>query len=415
MKILLSSIGTRGDMEPFLALGELLKKRGHQIICLFPEQFRGIVEDAGFEFTSLGTEFIEMLESDVGKFALGGAANFWQKFMAYFKLARIQKENNKKMIQIQQAIIEQERPDRIVHNGKVMYPVIWEVHHPGATVFVSPVPLLHYVKGHTHLAFGSNFGAFLNKLTFKLADWGLTTTIMTSLKWLNITDIKKSQIKHSLQSHKVIYTISPLLFKRPDYWAENLKVMGYHERNRTSNWQPSPEFSAFLERHPKLAFVTFGSMTNPEPEKKTKMLLDVLAKHKIPAMLNTAAGGLVEPKSYDKDLFHFVSDIPYDWIIPRVYAMIHHGGSGTIHTALKYGCANMIIPHIIDQFVWNNLNHKLGCGPKGLKISKITSNNLEPKILDLINNQNYKTSAETIGAQMQKEDFEEEICGEIIN
>ena len=413
MKILLSSIGTRGDMEPFLAIGKLLKARGHEVICLFPEQFQGIVQDAGLEFISLGTEFIEMLESDVGKFALGGEGNTWQKIMAYIKLAKLQKGNNKKMIRIQQEVIEKEHPDRIVHNGKVMYPVIWEVDHPGTTLFVSPVPFLHYVKGHTHIAFNSNFGVFLNKLTFKLADWGLITTIMAALKWLDISNIKKAQIRHALNSHKVIYTISPQLFQRPSYWPDNLKVVRYHERNRTTHWEPSEELLTFLKKHPKLLFITFGSMTNPQPEKKTQILLDILSKNKIPALLNTAAGGLKKPKEYDHQLFHFVSEIPYDWIIPKVYGMIHHGGSGTTHTALKNGCAHMILPHIIDQFVWNDMNHELGAGPKGIKISKITRKNLEPKILDLFNNPSYKSQAEQIGAEMKKENFDEEICTEI--
>jgi UDP:flavonoid glycosyltransferase YjiC (YdhE family) len=52
MKIILLSIGTRGDMEPFLAIGELLKERGHQVICAFPGQFRELAEDSEMEFIS---------------------------------------------------------------------------------------------------------------------------------------------------------------------------------------------------------------------------------------------------------------------------------------------------------------------------------------------------------------------------
>ena len=96
MKIILISIGTRGDMEPFLAIGEILKEKGHQVICAFPEQFRNIVdvEDSNMEFASLGTKFIEMLDSDVGKAALGGYGSGLKKFIAYVKLARKSTEIN---------------------------------------------------------------------------------------------------------------------------------------------------------------------------------------------------------------------------------------------------------------------------------------------------------------------------------
>jgi UDP:flavonoid glycosyltransferase YjiC (YdhE family) len=55
MKIILLSIGTRGDMEPFLAIGELLKERGHQVICAFPGQFRELAEDSEMEFISFNS------------------------------------------------------------------------------------------------------------------------------------------------------------------------------------------------------------------------------------------------------------------------------------------------------------------------------------------------------------------------
>ena len=61
MKILLPSIRTHGDVEPFLAIGELLQEKGHHVICAFPDQFRDLVEDSQMEFVSLGTTFLEML------------------------------------------------------------------------------------------------------------------------------------------------------------------------------------------------------------------------------------------------------------------------------------------------------------------------------------------------------------------
>jgi len=364
MIILLISIGTRGDMEPFLAIGEMLKQKGHQVICLFPEQFRNLVEDSDMRFASLGSEFMEMLESDVGKFALGGGGSKWNKILAYVKLAKMQNKNNKLMIAKQHQVVAQEKPDRIIHNGKAMYPVIWEVGNKGKTIYVSPVPYLHYVKHHTHIAFHSNYGKFFNKLTYKLADWGLVKTIMTSVKWLDISDIRKSQIIKVLENHKIIYTISPQLFAKPSYWKKNLKVFGYHERNKTLNCKASNELLAFLEKQPKCILITFGSMTNPEPEEKTKIVLDILKRNRIPAIINIGSGGLVEPNSYDKNLIHFVSRIPYDWIFPKLYGVIHHGGSGTTHMALKYGCATMIIPHIIDQFIWNKIIYQKGFGLK---------------------------------------------------
>ena len=406
------SVGTRGDMEPFLAIGEILKSKGHEIICAFPEQFRNLAEDGGMEFFSLGKKFIELLESDDGKAALGGNSSGVRKFMAYIKLTSRQTEINKELISKQHELVSKFEPDRIVYNGKAIYAVIVEMYERGKTILVSPVPYMHYVKDNAHVAFNRDFGPFLNKLTYSLADFGMVTTVKISARWLKMKEkISRKQILEVLHSNKVIYTISPTLFQRPDYWHNNLKIYGYQKYITGKNGPNDRDLENFINkrRNEKLLMVTFGSMTNPAPEAKTRVLIDILERNKIPAIINTASGGLAEPEEYDHDLLYFVSDISYDWLFPKLYAVIHHGGSGTTHLALKYGCATMIVPHIIDQFVWNRIIHRLGAGPRGPGINKFTKNNLEPRILELINNDSYKKKAEQLAKQMAGEDYTEEL------
>jgi len=238
-------------MEPFLAIGGLLQEKGHRVICAFPEQFRDLSEGAGLAFASLGSKFIEMLDSEDGKAALGGGSS------------------------------------------------------------------------------------------------GLLD---------------------------------------------------------------------FLARHQetKVLFITFGSMLNPVPHEKTRVITQVLESQHIPAVINTAAGGLVKPDQFDAGLLHFVSRVPYDWIFPKVYGVVHHGGSGTTHLALRYGCPSLLVPHIIDQFVRNDLVYDLSVGPKGLKIDKLNVDALGPKILDLVSNPTYKNRAEAVSAQMEKEDLTEAVTQAVI-
>jgi UDP:flavonoid glycosyltransferase YjiC (YdhE family) len=82
MKVILISIGTRGDMESFLAIGGLLKEKECRVICASPEQFKKLAESANMEFRSLGSKFIELLESDAGKAALGGGGSVMRKLQA---------------------------------------------------------------------------------------------------------------------------------------------------------------------------------------------------------------------------------------------------------------------------------------------------------------------------------------------
>jgi len=415
MKILLISIGTRGDMEPFLAIGDTLKEKGHKVLCAFPEHFRSLAKESNIEFASLGKKYTKLLNSNAWKAFMGGSSTGLRKLFSLISLSIESSQINKELIFKQYEIIKKERPDRILYNGKSIYPIIWEINNRGKTILISPVPYIHYVKDHTHVAFHSNFGSFFNKLTYSFADFGLVITIIIAIKWLNIQrKITQRKIKKTISSRKVIYTISPTLFPKPEYWNKNIKVLGYHERDKTINWKPEKNLEKYMAKHNKILFITFGSMANPNPEKKTNVILDILEKHNIPAIINTASGGLIKPTKYNTKLFHFVKQVPYDWIFPKIYAVIHHGGSGTTHTAIKHGCATMIIPHIIDQYAWNNLVSELGIGPVGIAISKIKSKNLEPKILDLFLNQSYKIKAHKISKKIKEENFKEKLYDTII-
>jgi len=414
MKIILTAIGTQGDIEPFLAVGQILKEKGHQVICAFSDQFRELTESNGLEFASLGSKLYDLQNSDAGKIAMGGG-QLLKKTLAFIKLAMLQKSPNKEKETKLYQLIKQERPDRVLYNSKTIYPIIWEYTNRGKTTFLSPFPYLHYVKGHSLLVFRKNYGSYFNKLTFKLYDFGAATSALIAKKWLRIEDkIKRSELKSIVRSRKFIYTISPTLFPRPAYWNSNIKVLGHRTIKKKSNWKPEKELSKFIDKNEKIVFVTFGSMTNPEPERKTKIILDILERNKIAAIINIASGGLVKPDNFNSELIYFVSHIPYDWVLPKMYAVIHHGGSGTTHLAIKYGCATLIIPHFIDQFIWNEIISELGLGPKGIKISRISNKKLEPKVLELLNNKKFKARCEKIGHQLSKEDYKEELYKAII-
>ena len=414
MKIILTAIGTQGDIEPFLSIGKILKEKGHHVICAFSGQFRELTESCDLEFASLGRKIFDLNNSGFGKTIMGGGTGI-KKFVAYFKLAINQKPANKEKEFKLYELIKQEKPDRIVYNSKTTYPIIWENKNKGKTVFLSPYPYLHYVKGHPLLVFRKDYGIFLNKLTFKLYDFGAATTAKVVKKWLHIDDeITRKQIKNIIHDRNFIYTISPSLFPKPSYWKNNVNVLGHHELKRKTDWEPEKKLTEFIEKNKKILFVTFGSMPNTEPKYRTKIILDVLERNKIPSIINTASGGLIKPEKFNSKLICFVSQVPYDWFFPKMYAVIHHGGSGTTHLAIKYGCATMAIPHFIDQYVWDTIISEIGAGPKGIKVSKMTNKNLEPKILELLNNRSFKEKSEKIGNQMKKENFEDELYKTII-
>ncbi len=406
MKILLISVGTRGDIEPFLAIAEILNEHGHDVLCCFPEQFRSITEDSNFRFAGLSAKYLKMLESDDGKIAMGGKANFLRKIKAYYLLYKKASIVNKVLCSEQQQLISLEKPDKIIYHVKACYPLIYEAQNPGKTVLVSPIPyMVHSVKEHAHIGFNT-MGAFWNKATYRLANLGLLRNVQSAANGLyDKKKLTSKKIMAALAKGKTVYSISPFLFQRPNYWTENVQIMGYHERNKTLKWKPEKELLDFIKTHEKILFVTFGSMVNAEPKKKTETIINVLEKLNIPAIINTGEGGLIKSGNYNTDLFHFVSNIPYDWLLPQVDYMVHHGGSGTTHMAMKYGCPSLIIPHIIDQFLWNKINAAKGLGPKGVPINKLSAENLQSLLIELTSKTSYKETATEAASEIKSENF----------
>ena len=208
--------------------------------------------------------------------------------------------------------------------------------------------------------------------------------------------------KAFVRDQPAVYLISPSLFDRPADWPENAKIVGYFERDKTADWTPPTELQEFLEKYQRPILISFGSMTNPEPEKKTRIFVDALTKLGIPAIINTSWGGLQRLENAPEHIL-FVDSIPYDWAFPRVFAVVHHGGSGTTHMAAKYGCPSLIIPHAVDQFMWARIVEKKGLGPKAITMKRLSEEKLANALEELYNVGHYKETADAFAGMISAE------------
>jgi len=400
MKVILFSIGTRGDIEPFLAIAQLLKEQNCDVICVFPEQYRKIVERMGLSFKGFSEDILDLMNGKEMKMIFGNQGSILKRIRILIKMARVSLKLSKDSVTLQHRIQKEEKPDKILFHPKCNYSVVWGVGNPGKTILVNPTldPLTD-LRG--------NCGKFLDKITRRFVN----TMKAVSLKLVSKRfkkdfsgrKITVSSIKQTmLENEKTFYTISPSLFPKPADWPLNTSIVGYYERDTAMDWQPDEKLLLFIQKHKKIIFITFGSMSNPSPKEKTRSIVEALKRNNIPAIINISWGGLEKTDEFPDNIF-FTGDLPYSWIFPKIYAVIHHGGSGTTHAALKYACPSLIIPHVLDQFFWDKTIAKLQLGPKGISIRKLNEKEFELKALDLYYNKNYKKNASIISRKMQSE------------
>ncbi len=418
MKALLISMGTRGDVEPFLALGEILLERGWEVVCLFPEQFRSESEQMGFRFHGFDKAFLELIDGIDAKRILGGEGSILKRFASWASLAKQGMKLARDSVDLQHRVTLDEAPDRVIYHPKCNTAIIWGMAKPGKSIMLSPIPGLYHVVRHFAVMWG-NYGTTLNRASFWLVNKikaiavkRFTRSIQNDYPALRVT---VSSIQRAMETtEKTFYTVSPSLFPRPVYWPDSARVVGYFERDKAAHWTPPDELEQFIATYEKIVFISFGSMTNPDPGTKTAIILNALKKHNIPAIIATAGGGL---KRSDDSPAHvvFIKNVPHDWLFPQVYAVVHHGGSGTTHMAVKYGCPALVIPHAIDQPFWARTIHALGLGPKGIRIRDLNDEVFQSRLAELYTNKDYKDNALEFRRRMSQEGDRDELYRQIIN
>jgi sterol 3beta-glucosyltransferase len=387
-KILLMSLGSRGDMEPFFSLGEELLDQGHKIACCMPAQFETSALELTPHFYAEDKGFIELIEGPDIKKILGQVGSGFSRLLTLIRLRSQVKSIQEQMIEDQERAVRDFNPDQIIFHIKCIYPVIWALQFKGKVSLLSPMPaLLDPVEDIPHIGFGKARSKAWNLGTYKIAEYAL---IKQSILGYGKSFLKKHQIRLSPKALKtfyreklpVEYAISEALFPRPNYWPDRAKITKFRERKNNS-FTPTEALKKFLADNPNPVYVGFGSMVNAQPKQIALDVLAVCEKYQVPVLLNESWGGLECPDVLPQWAFK-IKDVPFHFLFPLLRCVIHHGGSGTTHTAFIHKKPQAIIPHIADQFFWNTQIEKKGVGIAGFKIKKWSRERFEDLVSNLL-------------------------------
>ncbi len=208
--------------------------------------------------------------------------------------------------------------------------------------------------------------------------------------------------KHVLEKCPVIYGFSPAVIPRPPDWGKNIFVTGYWFLDTPDNWNPPPELVEFLDSGPAPIYIGFGSMSNRKPEETTNLVLKALQYTKQRAILLSGWSGL-EKQNLPRSVF-MVDSIPHSWLLPRMAAVIHHGGAGTTAAGLMAGVPSIIVPFHGDQPFWGRRVLELEVGSKPIPRKKLSVEILAQAIEETISDKEIRQRASVIGAKIRGED-----------
>jgi sterol 3beta-glucosyltransferase/vancomycin aglycone glucosyltransferase len=209
-----------------------------------------------------------------------------------------------------------------------------------------------------------------------------------------------------------LLAMSPRLLPRATDWDERLHVPGFLEIHEDGAQAAlTPELSAFLAAGPAPAFFSTGSMANLEPERAmtaARAMIEAaraLGLRVVVQVPDAAREGL--PGGPDVVV---IARAPHALLFPRCAVLVHHGGAGTTHAALRAGRPSIIVPHIADQFFWGDLLHRRGVAGAPLPIGSLDSRSLGSRLRKVTENNAFQERAAALARELAVEDGATAAC-----
>jgi sterol 3beta-glucosyltransferase len=158
----------------------------------------------------------------------------------------------------------------------------------------------------------------------------------------------------------------------------------------------------FLDSGPPPIYIGFGSMSDDDPARTTRLVLRALELSGQRGLLLTGWGGLAADAT-SAQLF-FVDNVPHAWLFPRMAAVVHHGGAGTTAAGFRAGVPSLITPYALDQYAWAGLATQLGVRPAGLgEMKTLTAEKLAAAIQAAVKDTGLHARAAALGEKIRAE------------
>lgn len=413
MRIASIAFGTRGDVQPALALGRALQARGHQVRVVVSADFADDVRAAGLEATAAAVDVSRALTTRRGYdvIELGNGAGL-------LTLARTMKRlfalNGPMMMEsVYQACKEIGAEAVIGSYTSDVYAVSVAqklgIRHISTTLQPAPIatrsgavtPSAPLPGGDSvlNLAFHK---AMIEPFAWRLMS-GPTNEFRREL--LGLPSQSRRQYQRSLRRSPILQGFSPNVVPHPKDWPANIHTTGYWLLDHDLGWTPPAQLLDFLDAGEPPVFVGFGSMTYRDSAALTRLIVAAVTAAGRRAVIQS---GWAQLGGQDAGPLpanvHVIGDASHRWLFHRVSAVVHHGGAGTTATGLRAGLPTVVVPHMGDQPYWGRRVASLGAGPRPISSAKLTAQNLAGAIRQATGDPVIRQRAADLGSRLRAED-----------
>ena len=414
MRIASIAFGSRGDVQPALALGMALQKQGHQVRMVvgsdFPEQARA----CGLEATPAALDFQEMLDSALGRemFESGNGATlltFVRTMRRIFEL-----HGPALMEGVYRACTEIGAEAVIGSYTSDIYAmaVAEKLGIPYISTTLQPAPLATRSGAAALSALLPNRQSLLN-LAFHKAMvepfvWRIMKYPVNRFRRdvLGLPAWHNGDLQRMMRRTPILTGYSRHLVPQPSDWPDTVHTTGFWMLEHDFGFTAPDDLLKFLDDGEPPVFISFGSTTKRDSPALTRLLIDAVAASGRRAVIQSGWANVGESggSAIPDNIHHLTSYVPYSDLFSRVSAVVHHSGAGTTSWVLRAGIPSVGIPHAGDQPFWAGRVAALGAGPRPIPAAKLTADGLARAIRQATGEPAMRERAAALGAKIRAED-----------
>ena len=380
LRIVLAPVGTRGDVQPILVLAAELARRGHSITVCAPANFAEDVREQGFRFERGAPDYSRFTdEIRAEPFLTVLSRQVPEQFSQLAEVARGADAVVGSMLQLAGPSVCERFG--IPYFYMVPAPVFARSgDHPPVTVRRQTMP------------------RWLNELAWARRGWNWNRQLRPALdaarRDLGLAPLTDAQ-DNVLHSGHVLLAYEPALAPTPRLRCHRFTVTGaWFDDQGTLD----PAIESFCAAGPPPVFVGFGSMTHASPQHVAAMISEAIRRVRRRVIVGVGWSGM-EIDGMASDVL-VIRSAPFQRLLPKVAAAVHHGGAGTTASVARAGIPQAIIPHFADQYYWGMRIARAGLGPPPVPIEDLTVERLAAIIDDLVSTPLYVDRARQVASQI---------------
>jgi len=389
MKILIPTIGSRGDVQPYINLGQGLQKAGHQVILATHACMGELVNFHELDFAPIGPD----IDMDQKAAELRQHTHHW--LLGFMRVIRF---GYSVVMDASDDILElcREADLVVVSDSGAGSAEADKVGIPRVSVTLQPTRIPRQTP---------TTQSVLQKLSSKLIG-AIMSRILTGpfnkhRRRLGLTPLGPEGI---LSPVLTLVPVSPAVFTPDPLWPDYAHLTGYWFAEEPQNWSPPADLLAFIEGGQPPAVISLGAMSvgkSEDARQAAQIAIQAVQQAGVRAVIQ-GWNDVLDDTSQDANIFH-AGSVPHGWLLPKASCITHHGGFGTTAAGLRAGIPSILVPHIIDQYLWAQEVEKLGAGPKPIPRKELSIESLAAALTEATQNTQMQATARKIGEKIRAE------------